>query len=59
MYVNLNSYLPYQYLSFIDIEDPVNNYGWYSTEQSANRDVYNGWRDYLKGQPLRLWRERQ
>lgn len=49
MYVTYRTWWPYQYMSFIDIEDPVSDYGWYSSEQSANRDVYNGWYDYVVG----------
>jgi hypothetical protein len=38
-----------QYLMFMDIEDPVSSYGWASTEQAANRQVFNGFYDYTDG----------
>lgn len=49
MYVTYNAWVGYQYMSFLDIEDPISNYGWYSTQQSANRSVFNGWYDYIVG----------
>ena len=49
MAVFLKSYVPYEYLGFIDIEDPTADYGWFSTEQFANRQVFNGFSDYLAG----------
>lgn len=49
MYVYHRSYLGDQYLSFLDIEDPIATWGWPSTEKSANRDVFNGWSDYVAG----------
>jgi hypothetical protein len=38
-----------QFMTFIDIEDPIADYGWNSTEQTANRDVFNGFTDYVSG----------
>ena len=42
-----NSFWTYQHLAFLDIEDPISNYGWFRTQQAANRDVFNGWSDFV------------
>jgi hypothetical protein len=49
MVVHFKPWLAYQYMHFIDIEDPIANYGWNSTQQSGNRDVFNGYADYIAG----------
>jgi hypothetical protein len=49
MVVHFKSYLGYQYMHYIDIEDPISSYGWNSTQTSANRQVFNGYTDYIAG----------
>ena len=49
MYTYHNSYWAYEEMAFLDIESPISNYGWYSTETAANVQVFDGWSDYISG----------
>lgn len=42
-------YTPWQKLMFIDIEDPITDYGWSPSTQSRDRQVFNGFVDYTAG----------
>jgi hypothetical protein len=52
MYVTYHTWWPYQFMTYIDIEPAPQMskyYGWYNSEQSANRDVFDGFTDYVAG----------